>query len=211
MSISETSKFNINLQDNCTICLVSFKEDGDALVRGKCGHVFHKNCIEKWGATPGGTGTCPLCRGPLNTAQYIKPNTNEQVAHVHSTVIPYIAVPGSLPNLPGAQNHELDAEMDLNALLYVDGLDDGPEEDFAAPVINNEPEEDFIAISAPHQQGADEFLEQRRTEAMRAHSLRMRERIQGEIQGSSMLSDTIIGMGMGALVLVMSLFVRSGR
>ncbi|KAG2297989.1 hypothetical protein Bca52824_034462 [Brassica carinata] len=46
----------------CSVCLSTFEEDSD-VNRLKCGHLFHKTCLEKW--IDFRNVTCPLCRTPL--------------------------------------------------------------------------------------------------------------------------------------------------
>ncbi|MFS8015612.1 putative transcription factor C2H2 family [Helianthus anomalus] len=43
----------------CSVCL-SVLEDGDAVRRLKCRHVFHKGCVDKW--LEQDRATCPICR-----------------------------------------------------------------------------------------------------------------------------------------------------
>jgi len=46
---------NIN-KENCIICLEEPKKKCCQL---KCGHIFHKRCINKWFRT---SSSCPICR-----------------------------------------------------------------------------------------------------------------------------------------------------
>ncbi|KAF7833219.1 putative E3 ubiquitin-protein ligase XERICO [Senna tora] len=52
----------IQTDHECTVCLTQFEPDSE-INSLACGHVFHKDCLEKW------LGywniTCPLCRTPL--------------------------------------------------------------------------------------------------------------------------------------------------
>ncbi|CAN7012078.1 probable E3 ubiquitin-protein ligase XERICO [Brassica rapa] len=50
-------------EDNeCSVCLTKF-EEGSEVNKLKCGHLFHKTCVEKW--IDYWNITCPLCRTPL--------------------------------------------------------------------------------------------------------------------------------------------------
>ncbi|ESQ37035.1 hypothetical protein EUTSA_v10002694mg [Eutrema salsugineum] len=50
-------------EDNeCSVCLSKFEEDSE-INKLKCGHLFHKTCLEKW--IDYWNITCPLCRTPL--------------------------------------------------------------------------------------------------------------------------------------------------
>ncbi|KAF8119023.1 hypothetical protein N665_0001s0079 [Sinapis alba] len=48
--------------NECSVCLSNFEEDSD-VNKLKCGHLFHKTCLEKW--IDYWNITCPLCRTPL--------------------------------------------------------------------------------------------------------------------------------------------------
>jgi Ring finger domain len=190
MSISEVSKYNVNLNDNCSICLESFEQDRDSLVHAACAHIFHENCFVQWRMTPKEDGyerqekSCPLCRGPLSTAQYIKPDADEQTAHVHSTILPYVTIPGAVPSVPvEAAVDEVDVDH-----------------------------ENFIAIPTrfhAHQE-AEDFLERVRTNAMIAHIQPIRERIIRENQAASGWGD-VIGIGIAAVVVILPIFLRFVR
>jgi len=41
----------------CLICLDEFNQ-GQQIIMIKCGHIYHKNCIDKWFLKK---KTCPLC------------------------------------------------------------------------------------------------------------------------------------------------------
>lgn len=45
---------------DCSICLEKIKKGSEAV---RCGHVFHKKCIDIWKRT---SNTCPLCRTTIN-------------------------------------------------------------------------------------------------------------------------------------------------
>ncbi|CAN8270582.1 unnamed protein product [Cochlearia groenlandica] len=50
-------------EDNeCSVCLSRFQGDSE-INKLKCGHLFHKTCLEKW--IDYWNITCPLCRTPL--------------------------------------------------------------------------------------------------------------------------------------------------
>nr|GMC91318.1 probable E3 ubiquitin-protein ligase XERICO [Ipomoea batatas] len=46
----------------CTVCLSAF-EEGEAIRKLKCKHVFHKDCLDTW--LQQCSATCPLCRRKL--------------------------------------------------------------------------------------------------------------------------------------------------
>ncbi|CAI0429032.1 unnamed protein product [Linum tenue] len=46
----------------CSICLEEFEAGVDVRQLGRCGHVFHLICIDKW---LDGQATCPMCRGTV--------------------------------------------------------------------------------------------------------------------------------------------------
>ncbi|VVA98364.1 unnamed protein product [Arabis nemorensis] len=48
--------------NECSVCLSKFEEDSE-INKLKCGHLFHKACLEKW--IDYWNITCPLCRTPL--------------------------------------------------------------------------------------------------------------------------------------------------
>lgn len=46
--------------DECCICYENNKEDStEKIIKLKCGHMFHKSCMEKWVKS---SASCPLCR-----------------------------------------------------------------------------------------------------------------------------------------------------
>jgi len=45
------------LDYECLICLDEFNQ-GQQIIMIKCGHIYHKNCIDKWFLKK---KTCPLC------------------------------------------------------------------------------------------------------------------------------------------------------
>ncbi|CAA0839177.1 RING-H2 finger protein ATL5 [Striga hermonthica] len=48
--------------EECRVCLSCFQE-GDKVRDLKCGHTFHKECIDTWLQRE--SATCPLCRGAV--------------------------------------------------------------------------------------------------------------------------------------------------
>jgi hypothetical protein len=56
----------------CSICLEDVEEGTKAT---KCGHYFHKNCLQDWQARPNGEN-CPMCRTAL------KRKSLETVRHI---------------------------------------------------------------------------------------------------------------------------------
>ena len=52
----EVDRSNIELTE-CIICYYDFKEEDTVLLR--CGHFFHRNCINQW---LNYRDTCPICR-----------------------------------------------------------------------------------------------------------------------------------------------------
>lgn len=52
-----------DIQDNCTICIGSMKNDIKKTVKLKCDHTFHKRCVEPWLYL---NNTCPICRQIIN-------------------------------------------------------------------------------------------------------------------------------------------------
>lgn len=166
MSVNEVTKYNVDLHITCPMCLEFCEEDRDSLVRARCGHLFHENCFIPWRMIPKSDGcqrqekTCPLCRGSLADAQYIKPDTNAQVDHVHSTVAPYIVVPGAVPSVPVPMPvPEPDFPVDVLAEEDAVLIQLNTEEQDDAPEQVNEPEQ-AVARRAPHEEEENGFLEQ---------------------------------------------------
>ncbi|ODQ51596.1 hypothetical protein SAICODRAFT_31231 [Saitoella complicata NRRL Y-17804] len=46
--------------DRCLVCLSDFAPNEVCRKLTKCGHLFHKECIDQWLTT--GRNSCPLCR-----------------------------------------------------------------------------------------------------------------------------------------------------
>jgi hypothetical protein len=102
MSIVESTniRFNVNTKDNCGICLEPLSDERESLVRAACAHIFHENCFMQWRMTPKEGDyalqekNCSLCRGPLDTAQFIKTSS------VDGATATYNVVPGAIPSVP---------------------------------------------------------------------------------------------------------------
>ncbi|KAE9990330.1 hypothetical protein EG327_001564 [Venturia inaequalis] len=47
--------------ERCLVCLSDFEEKEEARKLIRCGHLFHKDCIDQW--LTEGRNSCPLCRG----------------------------------------------------------------------------------------------------------------------------------------------------
>jgi hypothetical protein len=50
----------------CSICLNEVKPTRNNAIR--CGHIFHKSCIERWKAQ--GKHTCPVCRKVFDVSKF---------------------------------------------------------------------------------------------------------------------------------------------
>ncbi|KAI9663005.1 MAG: hypothetical protein M1821_008052 [Bathelium mastoideum] len=51
----------LNPEQRCLVCLCEFEVKDSARKLVKCGHLFHRECIDQWLTT--GRNSCPLCRG----------------------------------------------------------------------------------------------------------------------------------------------------
>ncbi|KAK7710120.1 hypothetical protein SLS57_008458 [Botryosphaeria dothidea] len=51
----------IGSDQRCLVCLSEYQADEEARKLIKCGHLFHRECIDQWLTT--GRNSCPLCRG----------------------------------------------------------------------------------------------------------------------------------------------------
>ncbi|KAF2403310.1 hypothetical protein EJ06DRAFT_457765, partial [Trichodelitschia bisporula] len=47
--------------ERCLVCLADYEAADEARRLVKCGHLFHRECIDHWLTT--GRNSCPLCRG----------------------------------------------------------------------------------------------------------------------------------------------------
>ena len=53
---------------DCPICLCEIKDDMDDMVVTRCGHTFHKSCLQQWDDfCIGKPYQCPLCRATLDS------------------------------------------------------------------------------------------------------------------------------------------------
>ncbi|KAL5776467.1 hypothetical protein ACOSP7_009393 [Xanthoceras sorbifolium] len=48
---------------DCAVCLCDTQEEEEEIRELKCGHLFHRVCLDMWLANK--HATCPLCRGPV--------------------------------------------------------------------------------------------------------------------------------------------------
>lgn len=51
------------VDDTCPICLEKFKDEENVAVL-ECGHLYHPNCIKKWGKQK---PSCPMCKKEIKT------------------------------------------------------------------------------------------------------------------------------------------------
>ena len=73
-----------SLGPECPICLVPTTRTRSTQ-RLKCGHVFHRPCIQQW--TDTGAPTCPTCRALINPSKYrVTLNIENTETHVNTTV-----------------------------------------------------------------------------------------------------------------------------
>lgn len=68
-------------EDECAICLAIFKE-GHKLRSLRCGHRFHRECIDEWclgghQADGGELSTCPLCKAVVLDLSSLGPNPGD--------------------------------------------------------------------------------------------------------------------------------------
>ena len=54
------------MSTTCSICLNEVKPTRHNAIR--CGHIFHKSCIERWKGQ--GKHTCPVCRKVFDVSQF---------------------------------------------------------------------------------------------------------------------------------------------
>eukprot|EP00271_Cylindrocystis_brebissonii_P021262 TRINITY_DN748_c0_g2_i1.p1 TRINITY_DN748_c0_g2~~TRINITY_DN748_c0_g2_i1.p1 ORF type:complete len:228 (+),score=14.32 TRINITY_DN748_c0_g2_i1:221-904(+) len=53
-------------EKECSVCLITYKDEDTSRRLDKCGHSFHKDCIDHWLSA---NASCPLCRVSLRYAQ----------------------------------------------------------------------------------------------------------------------------------------------
>ena len=63
-TVQATSSGSDSTVEKCIVCLSEY-EEGDTLRHLKCGHDFHKDCIDQWLQ---GNATCPVCRSNAKEA-----------------------------------------------------------------------------------------------------------------------------------------------
>ncbi|EAS29958.2 RING finger protein [Coccidioides immitis RS] len=54
-------RIQISENDRCLICLSDYAAEEEVRLLAKCGHIYHRECIDEWLTT--GRNSCPLCRG----------------------------------------------------------------------------------------------------------------------------------------------------
>jgi hypothetical protein len=54
-------------EDPCCVCMEEMTRPSS--IKLGCGHMFHTNCMIKWGQQ--GKDTCPMCRAPMDTASLV--------------------------------------------------------------------------------------------------------------------------------------------
>jgi hypothetical protein len=59
-------------EEDCPICLIKLENNKFRL---KCGHNFHKNCLERWVTI---SPICPLCRDKIYDPQLFKNKPKEE-------------------------------------------------------------------------------------------------------------------------------------
>ncbi|KAF2805683.1 uncharacterized protein BDZ99DRAFT_490639 [Mytilinidion resinicola] len=60
-STDGSDSIDISPEARCLVCLCDFEVGQEARNLIKCGHLFHRECIDQWLTT--GRNSCPLCRG----------------------------------------------------------------------------------------------------------------------------------------------------
>ena len=66
-SYHELIKNNNDPPENCSICLEDYLLE-DNIIRIKCNHIFHTNCLEQWNiisTKPSNIVRCPLCNNGI--------------------------------------------------------------------------------------------------------------------------------------------------
>lgn len=120
--------------DSCAICLNFIKKTRHT-PELKCGHFFHRECIEGW--EDQGGETCPLCRKMISGAKYrvtiTIENLENRVSNTHT-------VPGEVAQAISERLHIEDEVNRYNTdiMFDVDDLDDLSEmlRDFGIPDTN---------------------------------------------------------------------------
>eukprot|EP00271_Cylindrocystis_brebissonii_P021261 TRINITY_DN748_c0_g1_i1.p1 TRINITY_DN748_c0_g1~~TRINITY_DN748_c0_g1_i1.p1 ORF type:complete len:239 (+),score=12.45 TRINITY_DN748_c0_g1_i1:122-838(+) len=103
-------------EKECSVCLITYKDEDTSRRLDKCGHSFHKDCIDHWLSA---NASCPLCRVSLRysavgsesksaasaSSSSSAPHADEGIALVSED-----AAPGSshcLPpgHAPGSESH----------------------------------------------------------------------------------------------------------
>lgn len=76
-------KIEDDTNDSCIICLLSYESPCSnckilgktcPLIKGKCKHIYHKHCVEKWLAE--GKDECTLCRRKWEEDNSVNYNDN---------------------------------------------------------------------------------------------------------------------------------------
>ncbi|KAF2019315.1 hypothetical protein BU24DRAFT_418909 [Aaosphaeria arxii CBS 175.79] len=60
-AVDESDTLALEPNARCQVCLCDFEAEEEARRLIKCGHFFHRECIDQWLTT--GRNSCPLCRG----------------------------------------------------------------------------------------------------------------------------------------------------
>ena len=79
MDTNNIDTISTGSSNNCSICLVSLKDNTYTL---KCNHTFHYSCLELWLNT---NNTCPLCRAIINTHNkkiFLPDNQSNMTPHI---------------------------------------------------------------------------------------------------------------------------------
>lgn len=50
---------------DCAVCLCKIEEEEEIREVMRCGHIFHRECLDRWVDNGHRNKTCPLCRGSL--------------------------------------------------------------------------------------------------------------------------------------------------
>ncbi|KAK5145473.1 hypothetical protein LTR04_001288 [Oleoguttula sp. CCFEE 6159] len=61
VAVDGNERIDIASGQRCLVCLCDFEKEEEARRLVKCGHLFHRECIDQWLTT--GRNSCPLCRG----------------------------------------------------------------------------------------------------------------------------------------------------